>query len=99
MTNEIQKPRDKQTETANEQENQIMELASADYDFFVMIVMFDTLGARLGEIQNLLWQNVHLDSSNLFPYGFVDFVKRKNNKNLRLPLSEELQILLQMKVS
>lgn len=78
-----------------EQENQIMELATADYDFFVMIVMFDTLGARLGEIQNLLWQNVHLDSSNLFPYGFVDFVKRKNNKNLRLPLSEELQILLQ----
>lgn len=78
-----------------EQENQIMELASEDYMFFVMIVMFDTLGNRRGEINNLLWENVHLESSNLFPFGYVDFVKRKNNKNLRLPLSEELQILLQ----
>jgi integrase len=77
-----------------EQEAKIMELASADYDFFVMIVMIDTLGTRLGEVNNLKWQNVHLESSNLFEYGYVDFVKRKNNKNLRLPLSEELQILL-----
>ena len=78
-----------------EQESKIIELASTDYEFFVMIVMLDTLGTRMGEILNLLWSNVHLDSSNLFPYGFVDFIKRKNNKNLRLPLSAELQILLQ----
>ena len=78
-----------------EQESKIMELASLDYDFFVMIVMLDTLGTRLGEITNLLWENVHLESNNLFPFGFVDFIKRKNNKNLRLPLSAELQILLQ----
>lgn len=78
-----------------EQEAQIMELASIDYDFFVMIVMLDTLGTRLGEVVNLLWSNVHLESSSLFEYGYIDFVKRKNNKNLRLPLSEELQILLQ----
>lgn len=77
-----------------EQESKIMELASTDYEFFVMILMLDTLGTRLGEILNLLWSNCHLESSNLFPFGFVDFVKRKNNKNLRLPLSEELQILL-----
>ena len=77
-----------------EQEDLILRLASDDFDFFVMIVMFDTLGVRMGEVINLQWINTHLESSNLFPYGYIDFIKRKNKKNLRLPLSEELQQLL-----
>lgn len=77
-----------------EQESEIMELAAKDYDFFVMIVMLDTLGARMGEVIGLKWENVHIEGNNLFPFGYVDFIKRKNNKNLRLPLSEELQKLL-----
>lgn len=77
-----------------EQEEIILRLASNDYDFFVMLVMFDTLGTRKNEVLNLCWQNVHLDSTTLFPYGYIDFIARKNNKNLRLPLSELLQYLL-----
>ena len=77
-----------------EQEELILRLASKDFDFFVMLIMFDTLGTRMGEILGLLWENVHLESSKLFPFGYIDFVKRKNNKNLRLPLSELLQHLL-----
>lgn len=77
-----------------EQEEKILQLAATDYDFFVMLVMFDTLGTRMNEVLSLLWENVHLESTNIFPNGFIDFVKRKNNKNLRLPLSAELQTLL-----
>lgn len=78
-----------------EQEEKILRLASSDYDFFVMLIMFDTLGTRKNEVLNLRWSNVHLGSNTLFPYGYIDFVGRKNNKNLRLPLSELLQYLLE----
>ena len=77
------------------QEEKIFELAANDFDFFTMLVMFDTLGNRKSEIMNLLWENVHLEHSELFPNGYIDFIKRKNNKNLRLPLSEFLNNLLQ----
>jgi len=77
-----------------EQEDLILRLASDDFDFFVMLCMFDTLGVRMGEVLNLKWENTHLEGSNLFSFGYVDFIKRKNKKNLRLPLSEELQTLL-----
>ena len=76
------------------QEKKIFELAASDFDFFVMLVMFDTLGNRKGEIMNLLWENVHLEYSELFPNGYIDFIKRKNNKNLRLPLSKFLNDML-----
>lgn len=77
-----------------EQERKIMELASSDFDFFVMLIILDTLGVRKGEVLNLLWENVHLEMTPIFPFGFIDFVKRKNRKNLRLPLSAELQKLI-----
>ena len=76
------------------QEAIILQLALEDFNFFVMIVMFNTLGVRKGEVFNLKWYYVHLDSSNIFPFGYIDFVKRKNNKILRIPLSVELQQLL-----
>ena len=76
------------------QEEKILQLAYSDFDFFVMLVMFNTLGSRMNEILGLLWENVHLEASQLFPWGYIDFVKRKNNKNLRLPLSEFLNELL-----
>lgn len=77
-----------------EQENIIFQLALDDFNFFVMIFMFNTLGVRKGEVFNLKWRNVHLEKSPIFPFGYIDFVKRKNNKILRIPLSAELQILL-----
>jgi integrase len=43
---------------------------------------------------NLLWENTHLESTLAFPFGFADLISRKNGKILRVPLSEELQILL-----
>lgn len=77
-----------------EQESAILKLAAKDFDFFVMLCIFNTLGVRMGELLNLKWENVHLSSNELFPHGFIDFIKRKNKKMLRLPLSAELQILL-----
>ena len=76
------------------QEEQIFQLAASDFDFFVMLAMFDILGNRKSEIMNLLWKNVHLERSEMFPSGYIDFIKRKNNENLRLPLSEFLNNLL-----
>lgn len=77
-----------------EQEAIILKLALEDLKFFVMIFMFNTLGVRKGEVFNLKWCNVHLESTSVFPFGYIDFVKRKNNKILRIPLSYELKTLL-----
>lgn len=76
------------------QEEEILKLASEDYVFFVMLIMLDTLGVRRGEIHNLKWQDVHLENDKIFNHGYIDFVNRKNGKNLRLPLSYELRMLI-----
>lgn len=59
-----------------------------------MLILLITLGVRKSEVHNLLWKNTHLESDAVFPHGYIDFVNRKNGKNLRLPLSEELNKLL-----
>lgn len=77
------------------QEKQILQIAlNEDYTFFVMLIILTTLGARKSEVHNLLWENTHLESSLVFPNGYIDFINRKNGKNLRLPLSSELRDLL-----
>lgn len=65
-----------------------------DYALFVMLILFTTLGPRKSEVHNLLWENTHLEASAVFPNGYIDFINRKNGKNLRLPLSSELRDLL-----
>ena len=77
-----------------EQEDIILKLASEDFDFFVMLCLYNTLGLRKNEVLNLKHEDVHLKSNNIFPYGYIDITNRKNNKFLRLPLSPELQHLL-----
>lgn len=74
-----------------QQESLIFKEAKEDFCFYVMILLLDIVGPRKSEVHNLLWSNVHLESSNLFQYGYVDFLERKNGKDLRLPLSKELQ--------
>lgn len=77
------------------QEYEILQLAyKEDYPLFVMLILLITLGVRKSEVHNLLWKNTHLESDAVFPHGYIDFVNRKNGKNLRLPLSEELNKLL-----
>lgn len=78
-----------------EQEQEILKLASEDFYFFTEMVFFGTIGPRKGEVYNLLWENTHLESSKYFPNGYADLVNRKNGKTLRVPLSAELQLLLQ----
>lgn len=77
------------------QEKQILQIAlKEDYTLFVMLILFTTLGARKSEVHNLLWENTHLETSTVFPNGYIDFINRKNGKNLRLPLSTDLRNLL-----
>ncbi|MBS4760991.1 MAG: tyrosine-type recombinase/integrase [Clostridium sp.] len=74
-----------------QQEAIIFKEAKEDFCFYVMILLLDIVGPRKSEVHNLLWSNVHLESSNVFQYGYLDFLERKNGENLRLPLSKELQ--------
>ncbi len=84
----------RKTSLTEEQETIILNEAKEDFPFFVMLLLLDTLGPRKGEVYNLKWVNVALESSNIYPNGFVDFVERKNGKDLRLPLSKDLNIAL-----
>lgn len=74
-----------------QQESIIFTEAKEDYCLYVMILLSDILGTRRGEILNLKWKNLHFESNKLYKYGYVDFIDRKNGKNLRLPLSKELK--------
>ena len=78
-----------------EQEQEILKLASEDIYFFTELFFLDTLATRKGEMYNLLWENTHLESTKVFPNGYADLINRKNGKILRVPLSAELQMLLQ----
>lgn len=73
------------------QESIILNESKKDYTFYVMLLMFDTLGPRRSEVHQLKWENLHLEGNNVFCNGFVDFVDRKNGENLRLPLSKDLR--------
>lgn len=89
VTNKVKQPPD------TTQEKQILQMAlREDYALFVMLILFTTLGARKSEVHNLLWENTHLEASAVFPNGYIDFINRKNGKNLRLPLSSDLRDLL-----
>lgn len=80
---------------SEEQETKLIEMAKEkDYDLYVMIVMMEVFGNRKGEVYNLKWKHVNLSSSNIFHFGYIDFVERKNGKSLRLPLSQNLLQLL-----
>lgn len=79
----------------SKQEQAILNLAAEDIYFFTELVFLDTLGARKSEMYNLLWANTHLESSLYFPNGYADLINRKNGKTLRVPLSAELNMLLE----
>lgn len=75
-----------------EQETNILKNAKEnDFTLYVMLLMFETFGNRKSEVYQLQWRNVNLNKTNLFKNGYVDFVKRKNGKSIRLPLSEYLR--------
>lgn len=80
------------TPLSEEQEAFIFqEVKQKDYVLYVMILMFETFGNRKKEVYTLQWKNLSLKSNNIFRYGYVDFLERKNGKSIRLPLSEDLR--------
>lgn len=57
---------------------------------YPIILFFNQTGARLSEVLESLWANIHFETVGVFKFGYIDILDTKTGFPRRIPMSEEL---------
>ncbi len=75
------------------QEEGMLNIARGNFMFPIIFFFMET-GMRREEVLSCIWENVHLESSEIYKYGYIDVLKTKSGNPRRIPCSKELQEVL-----